>query len=87
MLNLTLTKMLTTISMIVLQRQNIHNELSERNEWNDNYDYIIVGAGSAGSVVAERLSENYNIKVLLLEAGGPQTVISDMPGMLIANKK
>lgn len=47
------------------------------------YDYIIVGAGSAGSVLANRLGEDPATRILVIEAGGSEkSIFVDMPAAL-----
>ena len=43
------------------------------------YDYVIVGGGSAGAILATRLSENSAISILLLEAGPDYSDIESLP--------
>lgn len=48
---------------------------------NEEYDFVVIGGGSGGSVVAGRLSEIKEWNVLLIEAGGDEPPASEVPSM------
>ena len=67
--------------MIQIETQVRYNRVLQEKQRYSEYDYIVVGAGASGAPIANRLTEDPDAYVLLLEAGGEQTVLSDIPGM------
>ncbi|XP_015783879.1 uncharacterized protein LOC107361554 [Tetranychus urticae] len=54
---------------------------------NNTYDYVIVGAGAAGSTVAARLTEDPSVRVLVIEAGGKENNFNNIPLFALLQQK
>lgn len=69
----------TLLELLYDMTNRFNESIPDTSQYLPVYDFIIIGSGSGGSVMANRLSEVKNWKVLLLEVGDEENFLSDVP--------
>ncbi|XP_049520669.1 glucose dehydrogenase [FAD, quinone] [Dermacentor silvarum] len=72
---------MTQMMAVIFSKLPAQEDYYDFRELSETYDFIIVGGGSAGALLANRLSAKPSLRVLLLEAGGVEDTLSAVPLM------
>ncbi|KAL7036935.1 hypothetical protein ACKWTF_009005 [Chironomus riparius] len=82
-----LAKHMNIVSDVVSFKLRLFQENVEPSRYLSQYDFIIVGSGPGGCALANRLTQNKNWNVLMIEAGQVETLMQDLPLFAAANQK